>query len=139
MSPQVDLIKLYVDGACSGNPGPGAVGIFISDDDNQELATHKECIGHTTNNRAEYHAVIKGLELALGICRKKVICHSDSELLINQINGQWKIRNAELRKLCIKVKELELLFEEVIFQRTPRENKYVTKADKLANQALFEQ
>lgn len=92
-------VTLYTDGACSGNPGAGAIGIVILDENNQEVATYKECIGETTSNRAEYHALIRGLELAAGICRKKAICFSDSELMIKQLNKTWRIKNKELLKL----------------------------------------
>ncbi len=81
-----NYVTVYTDGACSGNPGPGAIGIIILDESNQEVATFKECIGDTTNNRAEYIALIKGLDLAAGICRKKVICFTDSELMVKQLN-----------------------------------------------------
>ena len=129
-------VTVYTDGACSCNPGPGAIGVVILDENNQELATHKECIGETTGNRAEYQALIKGLDLAVGICRKKVICFSDSELIIKQLNKTWRIKNKELLKLNIEVSNRVKLFEEVIFQRINRNNRYISKADKLAKEAL---
>ena len=92
-------VTVYTDGACSGNPGPGAIGVVILDENNQEIITYKECIVETTNNKAEYLALIKGLELAAGICRRKVICFSDSELMIKQLNKAWRIKNKELLKL----------------------------------------
>ena len=130
------LVKVYSDGACSGNPGPGAVGVVILDENNQELATCKECIGDTTNNRAEYRALIRGLELAAGVCRRKVICFSDNELMVKQLNRQYRIKNAELRKLCIEVQNTARLFDEVIYQHTARTNRYLSKADRLAKEAL---
>lgn len=130
------LVKVYTDGACSGNPGPGAIGAIVLDESNQELATCKDCIGDTTNNRAEYRALIRGLELAAGVCRRKVICFSDNELMVKQLNRQYRIKNAELRKLCIEVQNTARLFDEVIYQYTPRTNQYLNKADKLAKEAL---
>ena len=129
-------VTVYTDGACSGNPGPGAIGVIILDENNQEVGTCKECIGDTTNNRAEYKAVIRGLELAAGVCRKKVICFSDSELLVKQLNKTWRIRSKELLDLNIAVGERVKLFEEVIFQHTRRNNQYIVKADKLTKDAL---
>lgn len=129
-------VTVYTDGACSGNPGPGAIGVVILDENNQEVKTCKECIGETTNNRAEYEAVIRGLELAAGICRKKVICFSDSELLVKQLNKTWRIRNKELLKLNVAVNERVKLFEEVIFQHIRRNNQYIVKADRLTKDAL---
>lgn len=130
------VVKVYTDGACSGNPGPGAVGVIVLDENNQELAACKECIGDTTNNRAEYRALIRGLELAAGVCRRKVICFADNELIVKQLNRQYRIKNAELRKLCIEVQNIARLFDEVIYQYTPRNNRYLGKADKLAKEAL---
>ena len=129
-------VTVYVDGACSGNPGPGATGVVILDENNQEVASCKECIGETTNNKAEYHALIRGLEIAAGICRRKIICFSDSELIIKQLNKTWRIRNKELLKLNLEVSNRAKLFEEVIFQRINRNNRYIRKADKLAKEAL---
>jgi len=129
-------VNVYTDGACSGNPGPGAISVIVLDENNQEVKTCKECIGETTNNRAEYKAVIRGLELAAEICRKKVVCFSDSELLVKQLNKTWRIRNKELLRLNIEVGQRAMLFEEVIFQHTRRNNRYIVKADKLAQDAL---
>ena len=129
-------VTVFTDGACSGNPGPGAIGVIILDENNQEVATCKDCIGETTNNRAEYHALIRGLELAAGICRKKVICFSDSELMIKQLNKTWRIKNKELLKLNLEVSNRLQLFEEVVFQHSKRTNQYIIKADKLTKDAL---
>ena len=129
-------VTVYTDGACLGNPGPGAIGVVILDENSQEVRTCKECIGETTNNRAEYQAVIKGLDLAVGICRKKVICFSDSELLVKQLNKTWRIKNSELLKLNVEVSNRVRLFEEVIFQHISRNNKYITRADRLTKEAL---
>ncbi|MFC1986609.1 ribonuclease HI family protein [Chloroflexota bacterium] len=129
-------VIVYVDGACTGNPGPGAIGVVILDENNQEVGSCKECIGETTNNRAEYQALIKGLDVAAGICRKKVICFSDSELVVKQLNKIWRIKNPELLKLNIEVNNRSRLFEEVVFQHIGRQNKYISKADKLTKDAL---
>ena len=129
-------VTVYIDGACLGNPGPGAIGIVVLDENNQELATHRECIGETTCNRAEYKALIKGLDLAVGICRKKVICFSDSELIVKQLNKSWRIKNKELLNLNVEVNNKVRLFEEVIFQHISRHNQYIAKADGLTKEAL---
>jgi ribonuclease HI len=64
MPSYIDKVKLYTDGGCRGNPGPGAIAFRILDEDNHVLENYCDCIGETTNNRAEYHALIKGLESA---------------------------------------------------------------------------
>jgi len=129
-------VTIYTDGACSGNPGPGAIGAIVLDENNQEVASYKECIGETTNNRAEYKALLKGLELAAGICRRKVVCCSDSQLLVKQVTKAWRIKDKELLRLNIEVDEMVRLFGEVIFQHTKRNNQYIAKADKLTQDAL---
>jgi len=68
------LVNLFTDGGCRGNPGPGAIGITIFDPENNLLYEHSECIGNTTNNRAEYTALLKGLDLCAKFTRKKVCC-----------------------------------------------------------------
>jgi len=129
-------VTVYTDGACSGNPGPGAIGVIVLDENGQEVSTCKECIGETTNNRAEYKAVIRGLELAAGICRRKVICFSDSELVVKQLNKTWRIENKELLELNVAVTDRMRLFQEVIFQHVRRSNRHITKTDRLTQEAL---
>ena len=127
-------VTVYTDGACSGNPGPGAIGVVVLDENGQEVGTCKECIGETTNNRAEYKAVIRGLELAAGICRRKVICCSDSELVVKQLNGRYRVKNTSLRILYENVVKLTGLLEKFSIQHVPRARS--TEVDSLANKAL---
>ena len=95
-----------------------------------------ECIGNTTNNRAEYTALLKGLDLCAKFTRKKVCCYCDSELAVNQMNGVWRLKNDELRELFHKVKRNSGVFAEVIFQHVNRTNQNIKKADKLLNDAF---
>lgn len=134
--PFIDLINLYVDGGCRGNPGPGAIGLIIKNSDNRILYEHAECIGNTTNNRAEYSALIKGLDLCAKFTRKKVCCFSDSSLLINHMTGTWRLKNDELRALFHEVKNKERVFEEVVYQHVNRTNQDVAIADGLLNNAF---
>jgi len=132
----VDRVKLFTDGGCRGNPGPGAISILIMDANNTELCTHSECVGQTTNNRAEYRALIKGLDLCAKYTRRHVTCYSDSQLLINQITGVWRLKDDELRSLFYKVKDLERVFDEVVYQYVSRTNQYLKKVDRLLNNAF---
>src|SRR5689334_20433947 len=100
---QFSLINLFTDGGCRGNPGPGAIGIVIFDSARNLLYAHSECIGHTTNTRAEYLPLIKGLDLCAKFTRKKVCCDCDSELVVNQMNAAWRLKNDALRELSHKV------------------------------------
>ncbi len=132
----IDHVKLFTDGGCRGNPGPGAIGVLLLDTNGNELAYFAECIGNTTNNRAEYHALIRGLDACAKHTCRRVTCHTDSQLIVNQLNGDWRLKNDELRQLWHKVKDLERVFEAVVYQHTPRTNPEIKKVDKLLNHAF---
>ena len=132
----IEEVRLFSDGGCRGNPGPGAIGVLILDDANQELYKHAECIGHTTNNRAEYHALIKGLDLCAKYTRRRVCCFMDSQLVVNHMNGTWRLKNDELRSLFHEVKKYEQVFQEVIHQHVERTNPYMKKVDRVLNEAF---
>jgi ribonuclease HI len=129
-------ICLYTDGGSRNNPGPGAIGIVILDPLGNELQTHAEIIGDCTNNRAEYKALIKGLQLAAGHTRSKVNCFLDSELVVKQMTGIYRLKDPTLRDLFQEVKDAERAFREIIYQHVPRTNQYIQKADKLLNDAF---
>lgn len=129
-------INLFTDGGCRGNPGPGAIGIIIFDYGNNLLLEHSECIGNTTNNRAEYIALIKGLDLCAKLTRKRVYCYCDSELVVNQVSGVWKLKNDVLRDLFHAVKRNAGVFTEVTYQHVNRTNQNIKKADRLLNNAF---
>lgn len=128
---------VYSDGGARGNPGPAAIGILILDENERIIEKHKECVGKKTNNQAEYLAIIKALEIAAKYS-KKVHCYSDSELMIKQLQGEYKIRNEELQKLFKIVEDKEKAFEEVSYSHVKRENELMQEADKLVNEALDE-
>jgi ribonuclease HI len=132
----IDEVQLYTDGGCRGNPGPGAIGMVIMDAEQRELLASAESIGPATNNRAEYRALIKGLDLCAAYTRRRVVCYSDSELLVNQMTGAYRLKNEELRALWQKAKELELVFQEVVYRHVRRTNQFITKADRLLNEAF---
>lgn len=133
--PFIDTVNLYIDGGCRGNPGPGAIGIVIKSPDNRLLYEHSEVIGQTTNNRAEYKALVKGLDLCARYTRRKVCCFSDSQVVINQMNGIWRLKNDDLRSLFHEVKDNERPFREVVYQRVARTNPGIKRADALLNNA----
>jgi len=129
-------LYVYTDGGSRGNPGPGAIGIVFFDEDKNKIAEYKECIGECTNNQAEYRALIKALELATAHCRKKILYFLDSELVVRQLSGAYRIKNEELRKLFYILKDREKPFEEVIYNHVKRTNQFTSYADKLVNDAL---
>jgi len=130
------IVKVFTDGGSRGNPGPGAIGLLIFDEHDNEIESFKECIGYTTNNRAEYQALIKGLDIAAKHTNGLVHCYLDSELVVNQICGLWRLKNGELLELYYKVKDKESYFKEVTYNHVRRTNPSIKKADRLVNEAL---
>ena len=128
-------LTIYSDGASRNNPGEAGAGIFILQDGNpvEKIARY---LGITTNNIAEYKAAIIGLEHAVKLGAKKVKLNADSELMVKQLNGQYKVKNEGLRPLFLRAKELIAKIGSVEVKYIPREmNK---EADALANQAIDE-
>ena len=136
MTSFIGEIKLFSDGGCRGNPGPGAIGVLVFNEANQELDRYSECIGQTTNNRAEYRALIKGLDLCAQYTRGRVCCFTDSQLIAKQMNGTYRLKSDELRSLFYEVKKREQVFQEVIYQHIERTNPYIRMADRLLNEAF---
>lgn len=129
-------IKLFSDGACRGNPGTGGAGAVITDGAGQTLWRGKEYLGHCTNNIAEYKALILGLKGALAEGYNKIEVFIDSELLANQINGSYKVKNPNLKILMEEVRELLSRFESVSVKHVFRCHN--AEADRLANLAIDE-
>ena len=132
----MERINVYSDGGCRGNPGPGAIGIVIFDSEDNLLYEHSEFIGSTTNNRAEYTALIKGLDSCAKFTRKMVCCYSDSQLVVNQVSGVWKLKNDELRDLFYTVKRSAGVFNGITYQHVRRTHHNIKKADRLLNDAF---
>ncbi len=125
---------IFTDGASRNNPGPAAIGIVIKDEDNRPITTISQAIGHATNNQAEYRAVITALEEAVKLGAGQVDMRSDSELVIRQINGQYRVKSASLKPLYQQVKQLQSQLEGFTISYIPRQEN--TEADRLANIAL---
>ena len=100
-------LYLYTDGGSRGNPGPAAIGIVIADEKGRILEEHGEYLGTKTNNEAEYYAVIKALELAKKFLPREVVITLDSQLVVNQLKGKYKIRKKHLQELVHRVRERE--------------------------------
>jgi ribonuclease HI len=131
-----DKIILNVDGASRGNPGPAAIGVTLKDEQNKTIDSISEKIGHTTNNQAEYRALIAGLKKALSLGAKQVMVRSDSELMVRQILGVYRVKNEELKPLHREAKELAGRLATFQIVSIPREQN--READKLCNKALDE-
>ena len=97
------------------------------------------CIGSRTNNQAEYEALIAALESAIALHAEEVVCNLDSELVVKQLNGYYRVKNLKLKKLWRKVQELSKSFKKSSFISVPRTNIQIQKADGLVNKALDEE
>lgn len=131
------ILKVFTDGASKGNPGKAAIGILINDENDSELIAYKEYIGKATNNVAEYKAFLKSLELIKTFNGNvdKVEFFADSELMVKQLNGQYKVKDAKLNVLYNETRNLlsHLNIMHTITYIPRTENKI---ADKLANEAI---
>jgi len=130
----IKKVIINVDGAARGNPGPAAIGATLKDEAGNTVGRISRPIGVTTNNQAEYQAIIAALEKSISSGARQVILKSDSELVVKQINGQYKIKNTILRPLYQKVVQLIGALESFSIVYVPREQN--TEADALANKAL---
>ncbi|MAF27068.1 MAG: ribonuclease H [Gemmatimonadetes bacterium] len=125
---------VYSDGASRGNPGAAAIGVRILADDGTELLAKGLCIGKTTNNVAEYRAVLAGLESARELGLRSLELRLDSELVVRQIRGEYRVRQPALAVLKNKVDGLLVSFDSVEVRHIPRKEN--AEADRLANRAL---
>jgi len=127
-------VIIFTDGAAEPNPGPAAIGAIVKDEQGRLLARISRCIGTTTNNQAEYRAIIAALEEAIKLGATNVELNSDSELVVRQVNGIYRVKKAELKPLYQQVKRLQGLLEGFTITHIPRwRNK---EADKLTKAAL---
>jgi len=130
------MIYTNSDGGARGNPGPGAIGIIVRDNE-KILIRHSQFIGrNVTNNTAEYESLIRALELASKITTKEVTCILDSELVVKQLLGEYKVKNPRLLELFLKVQKLQDKFQKIIYKHISREDPYQVIADELLNQEL---
>jgi ribonuclease HI len=127
-------LMLYTDGACRGNPGVGGAGAVLIDPQGHVVCSLKKFLGICTNNIAEYKALILGLEAAAERKPKKLHIFLDSELLVKQVDGRYRVKHENLKPLIGKVRDLLSSLESYTIQHIDRsENK---KADALANEAI---
>ena len=127
-------VTLYVDGSCKGNPGEGGAGVVIKDEQERAVAHIKRYLGSVTNNIAEYQALILGLQEAKQLGAQEVVIYLDSELVVNQINGVYRVRDRKLKTLEEEVRELLKHFARWEIKHIPREKN--READNLAREAV---
>jgi ribonuclease HI len=128
------LVKVFIDGASRGNPGPSGIGILILDRRDNEIKRISEKINDTTNNVAEYQALLKAIIECQKLGFSSAQFFTDSELLARQINGMYKIKDEKLKPLYVKIKGKLLGFRNWSVIHIPREENII--ADKLANDSF---
>jgi ribonuclease HI len=126
--------RLFTDGGARGNPGPAAYAYVLEAEDGTVLAAHGETIGVATNNIAEYSALVEGLRKAAELHMNELEVVSDSELIVNQMRGSYKVKNEALRELWRKAMRLATEFDKVRYTAVRREHNEL--ADRLVNEAL---
>jgi len=130
------MIYTNSDGGCRGNPGPGAIGVVIRKD-GQILTKYSEFIGRrVTNNIAEYEALIKALEIAADFTKDEVTCVLDSELIVKQLLGKYRVKNPKLLELFLKVQKLQERFKKIRYKHVSRWDKFQQIADEILNDEL---
>ena len=138
--PKKEKIIVYTDGGSRGNPGPAGIGVVICDEEGRRIKTYSKNIGRKTNNEAEYEAVIFALQKVkqlFGRERSKKMeleVKMDSQLVVRQLNGRYKIQEERLFPFFIKIWNLKMDFGRVSFVEIPREQN--KEADRLANEAM---
>ena len=130
----MEQITVYTDGGSRGNPGPAAAGFVLAKPDGRQIQSKAFFLGETTNNVAEYTAIIKALESAKQVGAKRVTVFSDSELLVKQVNGQYKVKSEQIRPLFQQAVNLMQEFEDCKVNHITRDKN--KQADELVNQAL---
>jgi ribonuclease HI len=129
-------LSLFTDGACRGNPGQGGAGAVLLGENGEVLETAKKFLGHCTNNIAEYRALILGLETALERGTSVISIYLDSELLVRQIQGIYRVKNPDLKPLMAEIRDLLNRFDTWKIEHVPRSENAL--ADGLANEAIDE-
>jgi ribonuclease HI len=126
--------RLFTDGGARGNPGPAAYGFVLETEDGTVLAAEGEAIGVATNNVAEYSGLVAGLRKALELHVPEVEVVSDSELLVKQMRGEYRVKNEGLRALFVEASTIARRLESVEYRHVKRAHNEL--ADRLVNEAL---
>ena len=130
------MIFTNSDGGSRGNPGPGAIGVIVRKE-GEILTRYSSKIGKfVTNNVAEYEALIKALELASNYVKEELTCCLDSELVVKQLLGEYRVRNPKLLGLFLKIQRLQENFEKIIYKHVKRDDRFQQIVDELLNDEL---
>ena len=125
---------IYTDGGARGNPGPAGIGVLIYNENKQLVSEISEYLGKTTNNQAEYRALLTGFKRAHALGAQEVDFYLDSELVVKQLNREYKVKNKDLAPLFLEIHNLSCNFRKITYTHVPRERN--KEADRLANAAM---
>lgn len=139
---EMETIIVHSDGGARGNPGPAAIGVVIENERGEKLDEISEAIGESTNNIAEYTAVLRGLHALQALFGEKTMelkidWYLDSELVTKQLSGEYKVKNPGLRQLFEEIRDLRARFPKLSLKHVRRE--FNKRADQLVNEALDRQ
>ena len=127
-------ISLYTDGGARGNPGPAAIGIVVKNEKGEVIKEIGKYIGETTNNEAEYRALLDGLDSILEKDVENVDCFLDSQLVVRQLNGEFKVKSMNIKRFWKEVKRMERNFKKITYTHIERGKN--GEADSLVNEVL---
>jgi len=127
-------LKIYTDGGARGNPGPAACAAVLKDPSGRIVSRQSQYLNRTTNNQAEYRGVLLGLNLAKKFGAQEIDFYLDSQLVVNQLNLEYKVKDLALQSVFVKIWNLGLGFKKIRFHHIPREEN--KEADQLVNQEL---
>jgi ribonuclease HI len=130
------MFQIYSDGGSRGNPGSSAYAFIILQENGELLKTGHGFLGIRTNNQAEYEALAAALKSAIQLRLKNVECFLDSELVVKQLSGRYRVKDLKLKDLWCKVERLRKSFGTISFVYVPRTNKYIQEVDELVNETL---
>lgn len=130
----MEKVIMFTDGGARGNPGPAGIGAVIYDEHKKLIAEISEFLGVTTNNQAEYKALIAAFRKAADLNAKELDCYLDSELVVKQLRGEYRVKDKDLAKLFLDIHNLSLSFKKITYTHVPRERN--KEADRLANEAM---
>lgn len=129
------MYRIFSDGGSRGNPGPSAYAIVVTKD-GRTIHEHSEFLGINTNNYAEYRGLIAGLSKAIELGADEVEFIMDSELVIKQMNGEYKVKNQNIRNLYLDAKALSSMIPKITFKNVRRSEMMIPRADALLNKEL---
>ena len=125
---------IFTDGGARGNPGPAGIGAVIYDEHKKVVAEISEFLGVATNNQAEYKALVAAFRKAADLGVKELECYLDSELVVKQLKGEYRVKDKDLALLFLDIHNLSLSFKSISYTHIPRERN--KEADRLANEAM---